>query len=54
MPRLAGQREDFLAQTMIAYQQNKRSGGDTVMADALYGIAEPDVRALAHYLSRLR
>ena len=54
MPRLAGQREDFLAQTMLAYQQNKRSGGDTVMADALYGIAEADIKALAHYLSRLR
>jgi len=54
MPRLAGQREDFLAQTMSAYQQNKRSGGDTVMADALYGIAEAEIKALAHYLSRLR
>jgi cytochrome c553 len=54
MPRLAGQREDFLAQTMLAYQQNKRPGGDTIMAASLYGIAEADVRALAHYLARLR
>lgn len=54
MPRLAGQREDFLAATMLAYQQNRRPGGDTLMAAALYGIPEADIKALAHYLSRLR
>jgi cytochrome c553 len=54
MPRLSGQREDFLAEAMLAYQQNRRSGGDTVMAAALYGIADADIKALAHYLARLR
>ena len=54
VPRLAGQREDFLREAMVAYQQNRRPGGDTLMAAALYGIPEPDIRALAHYLARLR
>lgn len=54
MPRLAGQREDFLAEAMFAYQQNRRPGGDTIMAASLYGIAAADIRALAHYLARLR
>jgi cytochrome c553 len=54
MPRLAGQREDFLAEAMLAYQQNRRPGGDTIMAASLYGIAASDIKALAHYLSRLR
>jgi cytochrome c553 len=54
MPRLAGQREDFLYDVMRAYQQNRRPGGDTVMAAALYGIADADLKALAHYLSRLK
>ena len=54
MPRLAGQREDFLIEAMLAYRQNRRPGGDTLMAAALYGIAEADLKALAHYLSRLR
>jgi cytochrome c553 len=54
MPRLAGQREDFLYDVMRAYQRNKRPGGDTLMAAALYGIAETDLKALAHYLSRLK
>lgn len=54
MPRLAGQREDFLLDVMIAYRQNKRPGGDTMMAAALYGIPEEDFKALAHYFSRLK
>jgi cytochrome c553 len=53
MPRLAGQREDFLIESMLAYQQNKRPGGDTIMAAALYGIPEADIRAMAHFLATL-
>ncbi len=54
MPRLAGQREDFLLEAMLAYRQNRRPGGDTIMAAALHGIPEADLKALAHYLARLR
>ena len=54
MPRLAGQREDFLAEAMFAYQQNRRAGGDTIMAASLYGVPAADIQALAHYLARLR
>jgi len=54
MPRLAGQREEFLAQVMLEYRQNRRPGGDTLMTAALYGIPEADFNALAHYFSRLK
>jgi cytochrome c553 len=54
MPRLAGQREDFLNEAMLAYRQNRRSGGDTIMAASLYGIPEADLQAIAYYLARLR
>ena len=54
MPRLAGQREEYLAGAMFAYRQNRRPGGDTIMAASLYGIPDADIKALAHYLSRLR
>ena len=54
MPRLAGQREDFLNEAMLAYRHNRRAGGDTLMAAALYGIPEADLKAMAHYLARLR
>jgi cytochrome c553 len=54
MPRLAGQREEFLAEVLLQYRQDRRSGGDTMMNAALYGIPEADFKALAHYFSRLR
>jgi cytochrome c553 len=54
MPRLAGQREEYLGEAMLAYRQNRRPGGDTIMAAQLYGIPEADLKALAHYLSRLK
>lgn len=54
VPRLAGQREAYLAGEMRAYRDGKRSGGDTIMAAALYGVSDADIRALAHFLSRSR
>jgi cytochrome c553 len=54
IPRLAGQREAYLETEMRAYRDGKRSGGDTIMAAALYGVSDADIRALAHYLSRSR
>lgn len=52
MPRLAGQRELYLEREMRAYRDNKRSGGDTIMASTLYGVSDADIKALAHFLSR--
>jgi len=52
VPRLAGQREAYLEAEMRAYRDGKRSGGDTIMAAALYGVSDADIRALAHFLSR--
>ncbi len=51
VPRIAGQREDFLLHTMLEYQQQKRTGTDTAMIAALYGLSEADLAALAHYLA---
>ena len=52
VPRLAAQREAYLEAEMRAYRDNKRRGGDTIMAEALYGVADAEIKALAHYLSR--
>ena len=52
IPRLAGQREDYLFSTMIAYRDNKRSGTDSTMTGILYGISDAELRALAHYLAQ--
>jgi len=53
IPRLAGQREEYLLEAMRAYRDNRRSGGDTIMAASLYGIADEDLQLLARYLARL-
>ncbi|HEX5767516.1 MAG TPA: c-type cytochrome, partial [Burkholderiales bacterium] len=52
IPRLSGQREAYLEAEMRAYRDGKRTGGDTIMAAALYGVGDADIKALAHYLSR--
>jgi cytochrome c553 len=54
IPRLAAQREEYLISEMQAYRDNKRKGGDTIMAAALYGVTDMDIKALAHFLSRLQ
>jgi len=53
VPRLASQRDEYLAAEMRAYRDNKRKGGDTIMVAALYGVSDADIEALAHFLSRL-
>jgi cytochrome c553 len=52
MPRLAGQREDYMVETMISYRDGKRTGADTTMTEVLYGMKDEDIKALAHYLAR--
>ena len=52
IPRLAGQREVYLGKELRAYRDGKRAGGDTIMAAALYGVSDADIKALAHFLSR--
>ena len=52
MPRLAAQREDYLELAMNAYRHYTRTGGDTLMAAALYGTTDADVKALAHFLAK--
>lgn len=54
IPRLAGQREEYLAAELFAYRDGKRSGGDTVMGEALRGVGDADLKALAHFLARAK
>lgn len=51
MPRLAGQREDYLVIAMKAYRDNRRTGSDTSMNGVLYQVGDRDIEALAHYLA---
>jgi cytochrome c553 len=51
IPRIARQREDYLASTMKAYRDNKRSGSDTSMNSIMYQTSDGDIDALAHFLA---
>jgi cytochrome c553 len=52
VPRIAGQREDYLVIAMKAYRDNKRTGTDTSMNAAMYRVTDAEVEALAHYLAQ--
>jgi cytochrome c553 len=54
VPRLAGQREDYLLKTLRDYKSNARRGYDATMDDVLYSLTDEDFRDLAHFLSRQR
>lgn len=51
LPRLAGQREDYLIASLRAYRENKRTGIDTSMNELMYRVPESDIEALAHFLA---
>ena len=49
VPRIAGQREDFLVKTLREYKANTRTGYDASMADVLQPIADAEILDLAYY-----
>jgi cytochrome c553 len=53
IPRLAGQREDYLLRTLREYRDNKRVGTDTSMNAVVYAVPDADLSALAHYLAHV-
>jgi cytochrome c553 len=54
VPRIADQREDYLAKTMREYKDNSRHGYDGTMAEVLAPVTTDQIADLAYYISRLR
>ena len=54
VPRLAGQREDYILKSLRGYKDNSRRGYDTQMADVVATLADADFVDLAHYLARVK
>lgn len=54
MPRLAGQREDYLVKAMRDYKSGMRAGFDGMMNAVLHPLDDAGIRELAYYLARLR
>jgi cytochrome c553 len=51
IPRLAGQREDFLFANMKQFRDGKAIGRDTVMMATLRGMSDTELSDLAHYFA---
>jgi cytochrome c553 len=54
VPRIADQREDYLAKTMREYKNNSRHGYDGTMAEVLNPVTDDQIGDLAYYLARVR
>lgn len=54
VPRLAGQRQDYLLHAMLDYQAGTRQGTDTTMQGVLHALSAGDLGDLAHYLATVR
>ena len=54
VPRLAGQDEAYLLESMKQFRDNPGPGRDTIMSASLYGLSDADLTNLAHYLATFR
>lgn len=54
VPRIASQREDYLAKTLGEYKDNSRHGYDGTMADVVQPITKEQIADLAYYIARVR
>jgi cytochrome c553 len=54
VPRIAGQREDYLVKTMREYKSNVRRGYDATMAEALAPVTDAQIVELAYAIARFR
>jgi cytochrome c553 len=52
VPRIAGQREDYLQMTLREFKAGKRVGYTMAMAEAVGPVANEDLDTLAYYLAR--
>jgi cytochrome c553 len=54
VPRIANQREDYLAKTLAEYKDNSRHGYDASMADVMAPVTAEQIADLAYFLARVR
>jgi len=54
VPRIANQREDYLAKTLAEYKDNSRPGYDASMADVMAPVTSEQIADLAYYIARVR
>jgi cytochrome c553 len=52
IPRLAGQREEYLVHALTQYRDGTRRGSDTNMNAVMYGVTDAQIAALAHHMAQ--
>jgi cytochrome c553 len=52
VPRITGQREEYLLRAMTEYRDGQRVGADAQMNGAMVGISDAEIAALAHFLAQ--
>jgi cytochrome c553 len=52
VPRISGQREDYLVKTLTEYKSNARHGYEPTMAEVLSRVSDDDIADLAYLLAR--
>ena len=54
VPRIANQREDYLAKTLGEYKDNSRHGYEPIMADVMATVTPQQIADLAYFIARVR
>jgi len=54
VPRLAGQREDYLIKSLRGYKDGSRMGYDAQMSEVVYAMKDEDFVDLAYFLARVK
>ena len=54
VPRIAGQREDYLVKALRGYKDNSRRGYDDAMASVIAPITDAQILDLAYYIARVK
>ena len=54
VPRLAGQREDYLIKSLRGYKDGSRMGYDAQMSEVVYAMKDQDFVDVAYFLARVK
>jgi cytochrome c553 len=54
VPRIAGQREDYLLKALRGYKDNSRRGYDAQMSEVVYTMKDEEFVDLAYFLARVK
>lgn len=54
IPRLAGQREDYLLHSLLQFKNDQATGRDSNMGASVYGVSDQDLKDMSYFLARVK